>query len=57
VQRLFQAALEAGGDITAGAEDGDGLTPLHYFAREGCMPAVELLIDNNADVWHVQGQE
>jgi ankyrin repeat protein len=50
VQRLFQATLEAGGDITAGAEAGDGLTPLHYFARQGCMPAVELLINNNADV-------
>jgi ankyrin repeat protein len=50
VQRLFQAVLDVGGDITAGPISGDELAPLHCFARQGCLPAVELLLKHDADI-------
>jgi len=49
VQRLVKATLEAGGDISLRRGD-DGFTPLHYYALQGNLSGVELLINSGADV-------
>lgn len=43
VQRIFNAVVDAGGDITSASA-------LHYFAEQGCPPAIKTLLNHNADV-------
>ncbi|CRG89983.1 hypothetical protein PISL3812_07023 [Talaromyces islandicus] len=49
VQTLFQAVLNAGGDITAEPWPGNEYIPLHCFAKRGYLPAVKFLLSHKAN--------
>ncbi|KAL1855108.1 ndufs2, NADH ubiquinone oxidoreductase 49 kd subunit [Paecilomyces lecythidis] len=45
-RKLYQAVLDAGGDITAASPSSGGPTALLSFAERGCLPAVKFLLSH-----------